>query len=110
VCSSINAAYNMMQEECSLQRKELQQQRDDLEQECKKMRAAGEQQEQQLEVMRKQRDAADQKLEEEEQRRLHEVQELQVCSDAGHLQHLVLLHDDTDKLLTLTRYSVDRCY
>jgi hypothetical protein len=99
----------MMQEEYSLQQKELQQQRDVLEQECKKMRAAGEQQQQQLEAMRKQRDVADKKLEEEEQRRLHEVQELQVCSGADHLQHLVLFHDDTDNVLAFTMYSIDLC-
>jgi uncharacterized membrane protein YccC len=74
----------MVQESCLVQHQKVQQLKDLMEQECNKIRAAGEQHQQQLDMMRKQIEAADNKLEEEEQRRLNEVKELQVCSCHPH--------------------------
>lgn len=67
-----------MQEECAAQNQKLQGQNAALEEECGKLRAGAEQHLLQVEAARERLQAADKKLEEEEQRRLQEVKELQV--------------------------------
>lgn len=67
-----------LQEDYIAQQQKLQGEKDALEAECTKARAAGEQNQEQLEALRKKIEAADQKLEEEQQQRLREVKEIQV--------------------------------